>query len=59
MLKFYIGFKEKKTPRIFTSKTKPTQITHPEYNFIHGPFETKENAKKYINAMGGLACGDG
>ena len=59
ILKVYIGFKEKKIPRIFTSKTKPTQITHPEYDFIHGPFGTKEIAQKYITAMGGLACGDG
>ena len=55
----YIGFKEKKNPRIFTSKNKPTQITNPEYDFIHGPFDTKESAQKYITAMGGLACGDG
>ena len=55
----YVGFKENKKPEIFDSVTKPTKETHPQYDFIYGPFESNEKAQKYINATGGLACGDG
>lgn len=58
-LKIYIGFKENKKPKIFMSKIKPSQETYPEFDFIHGPFDTREKAQKYITAMGGLACGNG
>lgn len=55
----YVGFKEKKKPDIFEWETKPTKETHPQYDFTYGPFKSTEEAKSYINAMNGLACGDG
>ena len=58
-LKIYIGFKENRKPEIFESETKSVKETHPQYDFIHGPFESTDKAQKYMNAMGGLACGDG
>jgi hypothetical protein len=44
---------------ILESDTKPTKETHPQYDFVYGPFESAEKAQKYINATGGLACDDG
>jgi hypothetical protein len=58
-LGIYIGFKEDKKPEIFESATKPTKETHPQYDFVYGPFESTEKAQNYINATCGLACGDG
>lgn len=58
-LKIYIGFKENEKPEIFEAKTKPTKESHPQYDFIYGPFNSTAEAQKYINATGGLACGDG
>jgi len=55
----YVGFKEKMKPEIFDSVTKPTKESHPQYAFIYGPFESTEKAQNYIDAMSGLACGDG
>lgn len=55
----YVGFKENKKQEIFDSETKPTKETHPQYDFIYGPFESVEKAQKYLIATGGLACGDG
>ncbi|MFC1486391.1 hypothetical protein ACFLRN_01710 [Thermoproteota archaeon] len=58
-MKIYIGFKENRKPEIFESETKLVKETHPQYDFIHGPFDSTDKAQKYMNAMGGLACGDG
>jgi hypothetical protein len=55
-LQTYIGFKENKKLEIFDSETKPTKETHPQSDFIYGPFESAEKAQKYIIATGGLAC---
>jgi hypothetical protein len=55
----YVGFKENKKTKIFDSVTKPTKETHPQYDFVYGPFESTKEAQDYINAMDGLACGDG
>ena len=58
-LKIYIGFKANKKPEIFKSEIKIVKETHTQYDFINGPFESLAKAQKYINAIGGLACGDG
>ena len=58
-LKIYIGFKENKKPEIFKTEAKAVKETRTEYDFIHGPFESAEKAHKYVNALGGLVCGDG
>lgn len=58
-LGIYVGFKEKKKPEIFSSETRPTKETHPQYDFMYGPFKSTQEAQSYINAMTGLACGDG
>ena len=58
-LKIYVGLKEKAKPEIIESETVPTKTSHPQYDFIYGPFKTKEEAQKYIKAMGELACGEG
>jgi len=58
-LKIYIGLKEKAKAEIIESETVPTKDSHPQYDFIYGPFKTKEEAQKYIKAMGELACGEG
>jgi arsenite methyltransferase len=55
----FVGFKENKKPEIFTLDTRPTKTTHPQYDFVHGPFKSTEDAQAYINSMKGLACGDG
>jgi len=54
-----VGFRANKKPEVFESEVKPSKETHPNYDFIHGPFESIEKAKKYLSAFGGLACGDG
>jgi hypothetical protein len=51
--------KEKAKPEIFESETAPTKESHPQYDIVYGPFKTFEDAQRYVNAMGGLACGDG
>jgi len=58
-LQTYIGFKENKKPEIFKTETRPTKLTHPQYDFAHGPFKSIEAAQAYINSLKGLACGDG
>ncbi|TET27332.1 MAG: arsenite methyltransferase [Candidatus Bathyarchaeum sp.] len=55
----FVGFKENKKPEIFKTDTRPTKITHPQYDFAHGPFKSIEDAEVYINSMKGLACGNG
>jgi hypothetical protein len=54
----YVGLKENTKPAIFESETEPTKETHPQYEIIYGPFKTREDAERYVNAMGELACGD-
>jgi hypothetical protein len=55
----YIGFKENKRPELIETDAKPTKETHPQYDFVYGPFKTKEEASKYVKAMTGLSCGEG
>ena len=55
----YIGFQKNKNPEILESETKPTKETHPQYDFIYGPFKSTTEAQQYIRATGDLACGDG
>jgi hypothetical protein len=54
----YVGLKENAKPTIFESETEPTKEIQPQYDIIYGPFKTREDAERYVNAMGGLACGD-
>jgi hypothetical protein len=58
-LKIYVGLKEKTKPAIFESEAEPSKETHPQFDIIYGPFKSREDAEKYLNAMGELACGDG
>jgi hypothetical protein len=59
-LKLYVGLKEKAQPAIFESEKEPGKETHPQYDIIYGPFKSREDAEKYITAMGrGVACGEG
>jgi hypothetical protein len=58
-LGIYVGMKEKAKPEIIESETSPTKESHAQYDFTYGPFKTIEDAKKYIKAMGELACGEG
>ncbi len=58
-MKIYIGLKEKAKAEVIESETAPTKYSHPQYDFIYGPFKTKEEAHRYIKAMGELACGEG
>ncbi|MEM2967848.1 MAG: hypothetical protein QXP44_04555 [Candidatus Bathyarchaeia archaeon] len=55
----YVGIKEKAKPEIFEAETAPTKESHPQYDFVYGPFKTVKDAQKYVEAMSGLACGDG
>jgi hypothetical protein len=58
-LGIYVGLREKAKPEIIESETLPTKESHPQYDFAYGPFKTIEDARKYIKAMGELACGEG
>jgi hypothetical protein len=58
-LESYIWMKEKVKSEIFGFQTAPTKESHPQYDFIYGPFKTFEDAQRYVDAMGELACGDG
>ena len=58
-VRVFLGFTANKKPEILEYETKPTKETHPQYDFIYGPFESTKKAQKYIQAMGGVACGDG
>jgi hypothetical protein len=45
---------------IFESEKEPNKEAYPQFDVIYGPFKNKENAEKYVNAMGrGVACGEG
>lgn len=58
MLKNYVGLKEKAKPEIFESDIEPGKETYPQYDMIYGPFKSRQEAEKYVNAMDELACGD-
>jgi hypothetical protein len=55
----YLGMKEKARPQIFESEAEPTKETRPQYDFTYGAFKTTDDAKQYVKAMTGLACGEG
>ena len=59
-MKIYVGLKEEAKPAIFDSEKGPDKETHPQFDVIYGPFNNKENAEKYVNAMSrGVACSEG
>lgn len=58
-MQIYVGLKEKAKPEIIEFEKAPAKESHPQYDFSFGPFKTMEDAQKYINAMGELACGEG
>jgi hypothetical protein len=58
-LKTFVGLKEKAKPEIFESDGIPSKETCPQFDIIYGPFKSKEDALRYIRAMGELACGEG
>jgi hypothetical protein len=59
-LKLYVGVKEEAKHEIFENEKEPSKETHPQYDIIYGPFKSREDAEKYINAMGqGVACSEG
>jgi hypothetical protein len=59
-VKIYVGLKEEAKPAIFDSEKEPSKETHPQFDVIYGPFKNKENAERYVNAMGrGVACSEG
>lgn len=59
-MKLYVGLKEKAKPIIFESDKEPSKDTHPQYDLIFGPFKSREDAEKYVNAMDrGVACSEG
>jgi hypothetical protein len=55
-MKVYTGLKEKTKPEIFEVEDKPTKETYLRYNIIYGLLKSKEDAERYIKAMGDLAC---
>jgi hypothetical protein len=59
-MKLYVGLKEKAQPAVFESEKETSKETHPQYDIIYGPFKSKEDAEKYVAAMGcGVACSEG
>jgi hypothetical protein len=59
-MKTYVGIKEDAKPAVFESEKEPSKEAHPQYDVIFGPFKNREDAEKYVNAMGcGVACGEG
>jgi hypothetical protein len=58
-VKIYLGLKEKTKPVIFESEKEPNIENCPQFQVIYGPFKSWEDAERYVNAMGGLACGEG
>jgi hypothetical protein len=59
-LKLYVGLREMASPVVFESEKEPDKDTHPQFDIIFGPFKSREDAEKYITAMGrGVACGEG
>jgi hypothetical protein len=57
-LKTYVGLKEKAKPVLFESETEFGKESRPEFDIIYGPFRSREEAERYVHAMGELACGD-
>jgi hypothetical protein len=59
-MKIYVGLKEDAKAAVFESEREPTKETHPQYDVIYGPFKNREDAEKYVSAMGrGVVCGEG
>ncbi len=50
----YLGFKEDQEPELIENDKAPTEENYPQYDFFHGPFNTKEDAEKYVKAMTGF-----
>ena len=60
MTKILVGLKEKAQPAIFESEKEPIKETYPQFDIIYGPFKSRDDAEKYISAMGrGVACSEG
>ena len=59
-MKLYIGLKERANPSIFESEREPSKEMHSQYDIVYGPFKSREDAEKYVTAMGrGVACREG
>ena len=59
-MEVFVGLKEKAKPVIFESEKEHSKEPRPQYDIIYGPFKSKEDAEKYVTAMGcGVACGEG
>ena len=59
-MRLYVGLKEKAQPAIFESEKEPSEETRPQYDIIYGPSKSREDAEKYVAAMGcRVACGEG
>ncbi len=59
-MKSYVGLKERCKPEIFETEIEPSRETHPEFDVIYGPFKSRADAERYVQAMvKGVACGEG
>ncbi len=59
-MKLYVGLREKAKPTIFESERESGKETYPQYDIIYGPFKSREDVEKYVNAMDqGVACSEG
>jgi hypothetical protein len=56
---FYVGLKENARPEIFDMCTEPSAEVKAMFDVVYGPYKSREDAKKYVKAMGELACGEG
>ena len=57
-MKIYVGFKKEVKPEVFESDGEPGKEIQSKYDMIYGPFKSRQDAEKYVKAMGELACGD-
>jgi hypothetical protein len=58
-MKIYSGFKEGRRTEIIHLDTQPTKKSHPQCDFVYGPFKMEKDASDYVKAMTGLAFGNG
>jgi hypothetical protein len=59
-MKTYVGSKQKVKPAIFESEKEPSKEMHPQFDIVFGPFKNREDAEKYVSAIGqGVACSEG
>jgi len=59
-VKLYIGLKENAEPAIFDSEKEPSKEQYPQYDIVYGPFKSRVDAEKFVNAMDqGVACTEG